>query len=99
MDKCSFCGREKSDTNLLIAGISGHICDSCVEQAHDIILDELKKKSDFDLGKLKLLKPKEIKAFLDEYVIGQVEAKKYLSVAVYNHYKRLMNEPKKDDVI
>ena len=98
MDKCSFCGREKSDTNLLIAGISGHICDSCVEQAHEIILDEIKKKSDFDIGKIKLLKPIEIKAFLDQYVIGQDEAKKFLSVAVYNHYKRLLNNTKKDDV-
>ena len=59
MDKCSFCGREKSDTNLLIAGISGHICDSCVEQAHDIVLDENNKKSDFDIDKIKLLKPSE----------------------------------------
>ncbi|NOZ46832.1 MAG: ATP-dependent Clp protease ATP-binding subunit ClpX [Chlorobi bacterium] len=98
MDKCSFCGREKSETNLLIAGISGHICDSCVEQAHDIILDELKKKSNFDLGSIKLLKPKEIKAFLDQYVIGQDEAKKFLSVAVYNHYKRLLSISKTDDV-
>ena len=98
MDKCSFCGREKSDTNLLIAGISGHICDSCVEQAHDIILDEIKKKSDFDIGKVKLLKPIEIKAFLDQYVVGQDEAKKFLSVAVYNHYKRLLNDSRKDDV-
>lgn len=98
MDKCSFCGREKSDTNLLIAGISGHICDNCIEQAHDIILDEVKKKSDFDIDKIKLLKPIEIKKFLDQYVIGQDEAKKFLSVAVYNHYKRLLNETQKSDV-
>ncbi|MFO7828394.1 MAG: ATP-dependent Clp protease ATP-binding subunit ClpX [Bacteroidales bacterium] len=92
MDKCSFCGRDKKDTNLLIAGLSGHICDRCIEQAHDIVLEELRKKSDFDVNQIELLKPKEIKSFLDQYVIGQEEAKKYLSVAVYNHYKRLMQE-------
>jgi len=89
MEKCSFCGREKKDVNLLIAGISGHICDSCINQAHEIIDEELKSTSDFDIKKIKLLKPIEIKQFLDQYVIGQDEAKKYLSVAVYNHYKRL----------
>lgn len=98
MDKCSFCGKEKSETNLLIAGISGHICDSCVEQAHDIISDEINKKSDFEIDSVKLLKPIEIKEFIDQYVIGQEEAKKFLSVAVYNHYKRLMSTSKKDDV-
>lgn len=98
MDKCSFCGKEKSETNLLIAGISGHICDSCVEQAHDIISDEINKKSDFDIDSIKLLKPIEIKEFIDQYVIGQDDAKKFLSVAVYNHYKRLMSTSKKDDV-
>lgn len=89
MEKCSFCGREKKDVNLLIAGISGHICDSCISQAHEIVDEELKSTSDFDIGKVKLLKPIEMKAFLDQYVIGQDDAKKYLSVAVYNHYKRL----------
>ena len=77
--------------NLLIAGISGHICDSCVEQAHEIIQEEAKVRSSFDMKKIKLLKPTEIKSFLDQYVIGQDEAKKYLSVSVYNHYKRLMD--------
>ncbi|MBI9054038.1 MAG: ATP-dependent Clp protease ATP-binding subunit ClpX [Bacteroidales bacterium] len=96
MDKCSFCGREKKDTNLLIAGLSGHICDRCIEQAHDIVLEELQKKGDFDVEKIELLKPIEMKEFLDQYVIGQEEAKKYLSVAVYNHYKRLMQTPSKD---
>jgi ATP-dependent Clp protease ATP-binding subunit ClpX len=96
MDKCSFCGREKKDTNLLIAGLSGHICDRCIEQAHDIVLEELQKKGDFDVEKIELLKPIEMKEFLDQYVIGQEEAKKYLSVAVYNHYKRLMQIPSKD---
>ena len=91
MEKCSFCGREKKDTNLLIAGISGHICDRCIEQAYSIVQEEVKKKSDFDINDVQLLKPAEINEFLDQYVIGQEEAKKYLSVAVYNHYKRLMH--------
>ncbi len=99
MEKCSFCGREKKEVNLLIAGISGHICDSCIMQAHEIVDEELKSSSDFDIKKIKLLKPKEIKAFLDQYVIGQDDAKKYLSVAVYNHYKRLaQNKVATDDV-
>lgn len=98
MNKCSFCGKDKKNTNLLIAGISGHICDSCVEQAHNIMEEELKKKSDFNIDLVKLPKPKEIKEFLDQYVIGQDEAKKYLSVAVYNHYKRLKHVPQKDEV-
>ncbi|MCD4832341.1 MAG: ATP-dependent Clp protease ATP-binding subunit ClpX [Bacteroidales bacterium] len=97
MDKCSFCGREKKDTNLLIAGLSGHICDRCIEQAHDIVLEELQKKGDFDVNQIELLKPIEIKKFLDQYVIGQEEAKKYLSVAVYNHYKRLQQTNNKDE--
>ena len=97
MDKCSFCGREKKETNILIAGLSGHICDRCIEQAHEIILEELRKKGDFDVTQLQLLKPIEIKNFLDLYVIGQEEAKRYLSVAVYNHYKRLMQTNHKDE--
>ena len=98
MDRCSFCGREKKDTNLLIAGISAHICDRCIEQAHTIVDEELGSSGVFELGDIKLLKPKEIKSFLDLYVIGQNEAKKYISVAVYNHYKRLMQNDTKDDV-
>ncbi len=89
MDRCSFCGRDKKDVNLLIAGVSGHICDSCIEQAYEIVAEETKKHGDFDVSKISLVKPNEIKKFLDLYVIGQDEAKKYLSVAVYNHYKRL----------
>ncbi len=88
-DKCSFCGREKAEVNLLIAGIDGHICDRCADQAHSIIQEEVKKDSTFDLEGANLLKPKEIKEFLDQYVIGQDEAKKTLAVSVYNHYKRL----------
>ncbi len=88
-DKCSFCGREKKDVELLIAGIEGHICDRCAEQAHSIILEEIKKDDTFSLDGIKLMKPKEIKDFIDQYVIGQDQAKKVLAVAVYNHYKRL----------
>lgn len=97
MDKCSFCGRDKKDTNLLIAGISGHICDSCIEQAYEIVQEEMKKNSEFDVNSIKLLKPVEIKKFLDSYVIGQEDAKKFISVAVYNHYKRLMQSSQQDD--
>jgi len=97
--ECSFCGRKKSETNLLIAGIDAHICDKCIEQAHGIVLEELKqsknKKGENDLV---LKKPKEIRAFLDQYVIGQDQTKKVLSVAVYNHYKRLMQQQQDDEV-
>jgi ATP-dependent Clp protease ATP-binding subunit ClpX len=98
MDRCSFCGREKKDTNLLIAGISGHICDRCIEQAYSIVQEELGAHGEFDMGQIKLLKPTEIKSFLDLYVIGQEEAKKYISVAVYNHYKRLMQLESKEEI-
>jgi len=97
-DKCSFCGRPKKDVNILISGISGFICDFCVDQAQQIINDEVGKKNRFDVKKVKILKPVEIKRFLDLYVIGQEEAKKYLSVAVYNHFKRVMNQVNVDDV-
>ena len=91
--KCSFCGRDKGEALVLIAGIDGHICEVCVEQAHDIIKDEIEQKeplgksSDFSLPAN--VTPLHIKSYLDQYVIGQDEAKKFLSVAVYNHYKRL----------
>ena len=98
MDKCSFCGRDKKDVNILVAGISGHICDSCIEQAYEIVMEESKIRNDFDFKQLKVMKPKEIKSFLDQYVVGQEEAKKVLSVAVYNHYKRLLHSvPSKQD--
>ncbi|MBN2636462.1 MAG: ATP-dependent Clp protease ATP-binding subunit ClpX [Prolixibacteraceae bacterium] len=97
MDKCSFCGREKKEVNLLIAGIDGHICDRCAEQAHSIIMEEIKKDNAFDLDGVKLLKPREIKEFLDQYVIGQDQAKKILSVSVYNHYKRLTQHVDDDE--
>ncbi len=98
MDKCSFCGRSRKDTNLLIAGISGHICDSCIEQAHSILSEEFSKQGNFTMDGVKLHKPIDIKAFLDQYIIGQDEAKKFLSVAVYNHYKRLMQKVNDDEV-
>ena len=97
--ECSFCGRKKPETNLLIAGIDAHICDKCIEQAHGIILEELKTNSGVkSTSDLILRKPKEIRAFLDEYVIGQDQTKKVMSVAVYNHYKRLMQQQANDDV-
>src|SRR5574344_3022700 len=88
-DKCSFCGRKKDEVELLIAGMEGHICDRCIEQAYAIIEEEFKGKGNFDLSGIELLKPIQITEFLDQYVIGQEHAKKILSVAVYNHYKRL----------
>ncbi|WP_303921785.1 ATP-dependent Clp protease ATP-binding subunit ClpX [Draconibacterium sediminis] len=97
MDKCSFCGREKKEVNLLIAGIDGHICDRCADQAHSIIQEEVKTSNSFDLDDIKLLKPKEIKDFLDQYVIGQDRAKRVLSVSVYNHYKRLTQKVEDDE--
>ncbi len=97
MDKCSFCGREKKEVDLLIAGIDGHICDRCAEQAYSIIQEEIKKDNTFELDSIKLLKPKEIKEFLDQYVIGQDQAKKIISVSVYNHYKRLTQPFDKDE--
>ena len=100
--ECSFCGRKKAETNLLIAGLDAHICDRCIEQAHGIVLEEV---MDGDIetsglsAELVLRIPKEIKAFLDEYVIGQDQTKKVMSVAVYNHYKRLLQKPtEKDDI-
>lgn len=99
MNKCSFCGRLKKDVDMLIAGQSAHICNYCAEQAYQIVEEELEGKSDkFDDDLTTLFKPIEIKDHLDQYVIGQEHAKKVLSVAVYNHYKRLGHKPKKDDV-
>ena len=97
--RCSFCGREKKDVNVLIAGITGHICDSCIGQANTIVQEDLGIKNKKELeSSLTLLKPLEIIDHLDQYVIGQDDAKKVLSVAVYNHYKRLLYKQSKDDV-
>ena len=98
--RCSFCGREKKEVNVLIAGITGHICDSCITQAHLIVKEEggIKSKNEIEKS-LKLLTPKEIVGNLGLHVIGQDEAKKVLSVAVYNHYKRLTQKNKTNDNI
>jgi len=97
--ECSFCGRKKPETNLLIAGINAHVCDRCIEQAHGIVMEELKgNNATKQAADLVLKKPKEIRAFLDQYVIGQDQTKKVMSVAVYNHYKRLMQLQHEEDV-
>ena len=96
--ECSFCGRRKPETNLLIAGLDAHICDRCIEQAHGIVLEESKQDTGQLSLELTLKKPQAIKNFLDEYIIGQEHTKKVLSVAVYNHYKRLLQPSSDDDV-
>ncbi|MCF0198332.1 MAG: ATP-dependent Clp protease ATP-binding subunit ClpX [Bacteroidaceae bacterium] len=93
---CSFCGRSEKDVRLLITGLNGHICDECAKAAHQIVENNSKKTNDFHLDKLP--KPKEIKEFLDQYVIGQDDAKRFLSVSVYNHYKRLQQSVDDDGV-
>lgn len=95
--ECSFCKRKKEETNLLIAGIDSHICDKCIEQAHGIVLEESISESQNNSSEFLVKKPKEIKDFLDQYIIGQNEAKKVMSVAVYNHYKRLLQKPKANE--
>ncbi|WP_055435591.1 ATP-dependent Clp protease ATP-binding subunit ClpX [Lacinutrix algicola] len=97
--ECSFCGRKKPETSLLIAGLDAHICDRCIEQAHGIVIEESKESDSSDLSaELMLRKPQQIKTFLDEYIIGQETTKKVMSVAVYNHYKRLLQPPTNDDI-
>lgn len=96
---CSFCGRKKAETNLLIAGLDSHICDRCIEQAHGIVLEEMNEADVKNLAAdLILKKPKEIKEFLDQYIIGQTQSKKVMSVAVYNHYKRLLQKTSENEV-
>ena len=97
--KCSFCGKPKSEVGMLIGGSTGHICDACVEQAMKIVDDESQHKLKDSLqSAMTLEKPKELNDLLNEYVIGQDEAKKVLSVAVYNHFKRLTQVLSDDDV-
>ncbi len=97
--ECSFCGRKKPETNLLIAGLDAHICDRCIEQAHGIVIEESKQIEGGDISaELMLRKPQQIKAFLDEYIIGQEHTKRVMSVAVYNHYKRLLQIASEDDI-
>ena len=98
---CSFCGRSKKDVDLMISGIHAHICDKCIAQANQILSEELKTKSKDNLPEFKLLKPVDMKSHLDKYVVGQDEAKKILSVAVYNHYKRVMQKRQTagDDIV
>jgi len=104
LDKCSFCGRDRDQVELLIAGVTGNICSDCVERASEMLSDINGKKGKsragkkFTINQADLPKPKEIKQFLDQYVIGQDEAKKFLSVSVYNHYKRLLQKDSGDDV-
>ena len=95
-DRCSFCGRSRNEVKLLISGLIGFICEDCAEQAHQIVTEEIKQRNTFAVKRDGLMKPVEIKQMLDQYVIGQDEAKRYLSVAVYNHYKRLLQTDDND---
>ena len=96
--ECSFCGRKKAETDLLIAGMDAHICDTCIEQAHGIVEEEVSGSKSDSLSKdLMLKKPREIKSFLDQYIIGQDETKRAMAVAVYNHYKRLLQDKGTED--
>jgi ATP-dependent Clp protease ATP-binding subunit ClpX len=98
-DICTFCGRSSRDVNMLINGISGAICDICAVQAYEIVMEQGQAaKNPFGLNQKELPKPEDIKTFVDQYVIGQDDAKRYLSVAVYNHYKRLLQKVTSDDV-
>ena len=98
--ECSFCGRKKAETDLLIAGMDAHICDKCIEQAHGIVEEEISESKTSNLSKdLTLKKPLEIKEFLDQYIIGQNETKRSMAVAVYNHYKRLLQSKNDEDEV
>ena len=97
--ECSFCGRKKPETNILIAGLDAHICDRCIQQANGIVIEEAGSASEKALSNdLTLLKPNEIKEFLDTYIIGQDRAKRIMAVAVYNHYKRLLQPASDEDI-
>lgn len=98
--ECSFCGRKKPETDLLIAGLDAHICDKCIEQAHGIVMEEIAQSKGSTLSSDVILKkPKEIKEFIDQYMIGQTDAKRVMAVAVYNHYKRLLQPVSKEEDI
>lgn len=96
---CSFCGRNKKDVDLMISGIHAHICNHCITQANQILSEELKTKTSEDSPKFNLIKPIDMKKYLEQYVVGQDEAKKVISVAVYNHYKRLIQKSDSDDIV
>ncbi|WP_400194107.1 ATP-dependent Clp protease ATP-binding subunit ClpX [Hymenobacter sp. B81] len=96
---CSFCGKSKREVSIMISGINAHICERCVGQAQQILNEENKIRSNTKTPKFNLVKPREMKEYLDQYVVGQDEAKKVLSVAVYNHYKRLMQKPTTKDEV
>lgn len=98
IEKCSFCGRDRNDVETLITGVDAHICNYCIEQAKAIVDEDLGAKRTSKFGEIHLLKPIEIKEYLDLYVIGQDDAKKVLAVAVYNHFKRIAQKVKEDDV-
>ena len=100
VEKCSFCGRPKRDTRMLVAGLEAHICENCIQQAQIILAEEMVSENRKKPPEFLLMKPIEIKKYLDQFVIGQDEAKKVIAVAVYNHYKRLAHtrDAKKDDV-
>ena len=98
-EKCSFCGRDRTDVDTLITGIDAHICNNCVEQAKAIIDEDLSTKKSSKFGHINLLKPVEIKEYLDQYVIGQDDAKKVLAVAVYNHFKRIAQKTQQADEV
>jgi len=95
--ECSFCGRKKAETDLLIAGMDAHICDKCIQQAHGIVKEEISESKSSLSKDVTLKKPIEIKDFLDQYIIGQNETKRSMAVAVYNHYKRLLQTKDDDD--
>jgi ATP-dependent Clp protease ATP-binding subunit ClpX len=96
---CSFCGKNKKDVSVMISGINAHICDRCIGQAQQILNEENKIRANSRTPKFNLMKPKEMKEYLDQFVVGQDDAKKVMSVAVYNHYKRLMQPTEDQDVI
>ncbi|MBA9079031.1 MULTISPECIES: ATP-dependent Clp protease ATP-binding subunit ClpX [Rufibacter] len=96
---CSFCGKNKKEVSVMISGINAHICERCIGQAQQILNEENRLRANNRAPKFNLIKPREMKEYLDQFVVGQDEAKKVMSVAVYNHYKRLMQKPKADDIV